>query len=134
MNRPVHFEIPAEDLARAKEFYEKVFGWKFKKWEGSGEGMEYWLVETGPKEEMGINGGLMKRTKVTSEEGILGYICTMDVKDLEETAGKIKQAGGKVVSNKMDVAKVGSMYYCQDTEMNTFGIMQMLPLDQQEMM
>ncbi len=41
MSRVVHFEIPADDPARAVKFYEKVFGWKFQKWEGP---MEYWLV------------------------------------------------------------------------------------------
>ena len=125
MNRIVHFEIPADDLERAKEFYEKVFGWKMKKWEGGEQ--EYWLIETGPKEEMGINGGLMKRVKTVSGEGASGFICTTDVKNLEETAEKVKQAGGKIVTDRMDVPNVGSMYYCLDTEMNTFGIMQMVP-------
>jgi predicted enzyme related to lactoylglutathione lyase len=26
----VHFEIPADGVARARVFYEKVFGWKIK--------------------------------------------------------------------------------------------------------
>ena len=29
MNRPIHFEIPAENPEKAMEFYRKVFGWKF---------------------------------------------------------------------------------------------------------
>lgn len=124
MNRPVHFEIPADDPKRAKAFYEAVFGWKITGWEGSGEGMEYWLIETGPKEEMGINGGLMKRPKTLTAEGYAGYFCTMDVKNLEETAEKVKKAGGKIASDRMDIPKVGSMCYCTDTEMNKFGILQ----------
>ena len=89
MNRPVHFEIPADDLVRAKKFYEEVFGWKFKKWGENSGNMEYWLIETGPKEEMGINGGLMKRVKPVSGEGAAGYFCTMDIKDLEEIVEKV---------------------------------------------
>ena len=122
MNRPVHFEIPADDLKRAKAFYESVFGWKFKQW-GEGE-MEYWLIETGPKEEPGINGGLMKRPKNLTAEGYGGYYCTMGIKNLEETVEKVKKAGGKIASDRMDIPKVGSMYYCLDTEMNKFGILQ----------
>jgi len=30
MSRIVHFEIGAEDVNRAKMFYENVFGWKIK--------------------------------------------------------------------------------------------------------
>lgn len=41
MPRPVHFEIPADDPARAIEFYRAVFGWTFQKWEGP---MPYWMV------------------------------------------------------------------------------------------
>ena len=38
MNRPIHFEIPAEKPERAIKFYEQVFGWKFERWNGP---MEY---------------------------------------------------------------------------------------------
>jgi predicted enzyme related to lactoylglutathione lyase len=30
--RIVHFEIPADDPARAMAFYGKAFGWTFDKW------------------------------------------------------------------------------------------------------
>ena len=56
-NSIVHFEIPADDVARAKKFYEKALGWKISDpWK-----MDYFLVETKEKSEPGINGGLMKR-------------------------------------------------------------------------
>ena len=44
MNRPIHFEIPVEKPERAIKFYEKVFGWKFERWNGP---MEYWNISTG---------------------------------------------------------------------------------------
>ncbi|OGH05213.1 MAG: hypothetical protein A2W22_01165 [Candidatus Levybacteria bacterium RBG_16_35_11] len=124
MNRPVHFEIPTDDTSRAKAFYEKVFGWKIEKW-GGGE-QEYWLINTGSKEEPGIDGGLMKREKPVSSEGDSGYICTMDVENVQTCAKKVLEAGGKLVTDKMDVPNVGSMYHCNDTEGNKFGIMQMV--------
>jgi uncharacterized protein len=41
----VHFEIPADDIDRAKKFYSDLFGWKIEKWPGyssSGNGnIEY---------------------------------------------------------------------------------------------
>jgi predicted enzyme related to lactoylglutathione lyase len=44
MNRPVHFEIHAEDPERAASFYSELFGWKITKWDGP---VDYWLVSTG---------------------------------------------------------------------------------------
>ena len=34
MPRILYFELPADDLKRAKAFYETVFGWAITKWEG----------------------------------------------------------------------------------------------------
>ena len=28
----VHFEIPADDVDRAKKFYSDLFGWKMERW------------------------------------------------------------------------------------------------------
>ena len=58
MPRPIHFEIPADNPERAIQFYERVFGWTFSRWEGP---MEYWVIRTGPDGEPGIDGGLMKK-------------------------------------------------------------------------
>jgi len=37
----VHFDLPADDVERAKKFYEKLFDWKFDK-----VPMPYYLIET----------------------------------------------------------------------------------------
>ena len=118
MNRPVHFEIPAEDPARGMAFYETVFGWKFNQ---CGEA-PYYLVTTGPKDQPGINGGLMPRRDPQQP-----VVNTMDVVSLEETLATVEKAGGTCVVPKMAVAGVGYLAYCKDTEGNIFGIMQMDP-------
>ena len=56
MARVVHFEIPADQPERAIEFYSKIFGWQFQKWDGP---MPYWMINTG--EGPGINGGWVTR-------------------------------------------------------------------------
>ena len=58
MPRVVHFEIHAEDPERAVAFYTRVFDWQFSKWDGP---MPYWLIKTGPDDQRGINGGLLRR-------------------------------------------------------------------------
>ena len=66
MNRVVHFEIPADNVERAKRFYSENFGWKLNQL--GPEMGNYVLVHTGPTDDKGmpqdrafINGGLMKR-------------------------------------------------------------------------
>ena len=54
MGRVVHFEIHAENPQRAIAFYQGLFGWEITKWDGP---MDYWMIRTGPKEQMGIDGG-----------------------------------------------------------------------------
>jgi predicted enzyme related to lactoylglutathione lyase len=113
--RVVHFEIMADDVERAKKFYQDVFSWKIKKWEGP---VDYWLITTGPPETPGIDGGLMKR------EGPAGTVNTIEVLSLDDIMKKVASAGGKVVVPKNAVPGVGYMAYCVDTEGNTFGIME----------
>jgi len=119
MGRVVHFEIPADDPARAVSFYEEVFGWTITKWEGPSE---YWLISTGPEGEPGIDGGLAKRA--TPE---IGTENTIDVDSVDDFVAKIEANGGKILRPKSAVPGVGWLAYCQDTEGNTFGIMQSDP-------
>lgn len=111
-----HFEINADDPERAAQFYREVFGWQIKKWEGP---IDYWLVTTGPDDKPGINGGLMKRE--SPQETTVNSI---EVPSVDELTKKIVEKGGKVVVPKMAIPGVGYMAYCQDTEGNTFGIME----------
>jgi hypothetical protein len=75
--RVIHFEISANDPEKKVAFYQNVFGWKITKWEGP---QEYWLVETSPSEEPGINGGIFQPnevfTGIVNEVDIPGLIPT----------------------------------------------------------
>ena len=123
MPRVVHFEIHAEDPERAITFYEKVFGWKFNKWEGP---IEYWLVATGEEKEPGINGGLIRRKAKPPADGagLNSYVCTIGVPSVDEYIGKIKDCGGKVVVSKTPIPGVGWFADSRDTEGNLFSIME----------
>ena len=117
MPRIIHFDIPADDPARAQKFYQDVFGWKFDKWNGP---MEYWMAKTGDEKQPGINGGLAKRMP-----GQAGMTNTIDVPSVDEFAKKIESKGGKVIVPKMAIPGVGYFAQCLDTEGNIFGIIQM---------
>jgi uncharacterized protein len=116
MPRVVHFEIPIDDPDRAIKFYRNVFGWDISKWEGPSD---YWLVDTGPDGEIGINGALMRR-----EGGFTNTTNTVGVDSLDEAVAKVEANGGKIILPKMAVPGIGWIAYAQDSEGNNFGMMQ----------
>ncbi|MFQ6673662.1 MAG: VOC family protein [Fidelibacterota bacterium] len=116
MPRVIHFEINTDEPERAIQFYSTVFGWKIDKWEGT---QDYWLITTGGEEEPGINGGLMRRMAPNAST-----VNTVGVSSVDEFMDKVKQNGGQVVTDKTTIPGVGYFAYCQDTEGNTFGIME----------
>jgi predicted enzyme related to lactoylglutathione lyase len=122
MLRVVHFEIHAENPERAIRFYEAVLGWTFKKWDGP---QDYWMITTGPQDQPGINGGLVRRMGTLSGDAVIAYVCTVDVPSVDQYTQKAVQAGGQVVVPKMSIPGVGWLVYCKDTEGNIFGIIQM---------
>lgn len=127
-NRPVHFEIHADDPERAGKFYANVFGWEIKKWDNPA--MEYWMVMTGKAEAgdkwPGIDGGLLRRKgpRPAADGPVNGYVNTMTVSNFDETAAKIIANGGEVALPKFDLAGMGWLGYFKDTEGNIFGVME----------
>lgn len=121
MPRVVHFEIHAADPNRAVNFYQKLFGWTFQKWEGP---MEYWLVTTGPNDQPGINGGLVQRQGEIDGQAVIAYVCTVDVENLDASVQTAVDNGGQIAVPKMPIPGMGWLAYCKDTEGNIFGMMQ----------
>ena len=90
-NKPIHFEVQADDPERAKKFYEKALGWKIEKSGMAGIGMDYWMIMgEGP----GINGGLFKRSD--SPRKLKSFDCTVLVDDIDKVIASIKASGGKI--------------------------------------
>jgi len=121
MPRVVHFEIHADDPERAIGFYQKLFDWKFQKWEGP---MPYWLVTTGQDSEPGINGGLIRRQGEIDGQAVIAYVCTVGIESVDDSTATALANGGQVVVPKMPIPGVGWLVYCKDTEGNIFGMMQ----------
>jgi predicted enzyme related to lactoylglutathione lyase len=80
-----YIELPAADLAAAKEFYAAVFGWTFTDW-----GPEYVSFDGA-----GIDGGFRGDGSVTSQP--LGVLAVLYSDNLEATRDSIVAAGGKIV-------------------------------------
>lgn len=117
MPRVVHFDLLADDPDRAIEFYSKVFGWRFEKWDSPY--MDYWLIMTGDDIEPGIDGGLSLREGKPFSDNL-----TIGVDDVSEYLRLVEQHGGAVVEEKHPIPGVGWFANCRDTEGNGFGIME----------
>ena len=123
MPRIVHFEIHASDPERLAEFYRQLFGWKISKWDGP---MEYWLIETGGKDEPGINGGLMRRQggPPTDGQAVNAFVCTADVPSLDDVVARLEGLGGRLALPRMAVPGIGWLAYVKDPDGNIMGAMQ----------
>jgi uncharacterized protein len=124
MARPVHFEIHADEPERAIDFYETALGWTFIRFGDR----DYWLIDTGSADRPGINGALLKRKGTASSTDAavpwIGYVCTMEVYDLDTFMHAIENAGGAIIAEKQLVPGVGWLTYAKDTEGNIFGLNQ----------
>jgi predicted enzyme related to lactoylglutathione lyase len=123
MSRAVHFEIHATEPQVLIDFYSNLFGWSFSKYSTG----EYWLINTGPDSQPGINGGLLPRPgpapgPMASPNA---FVITVDVDDLDASLAKAFGGGAMLCVSKMAIAGVGWLAYVKDPDGNIFGMMQM---------
>ena len=112
-----HLAINADDVQRAKAFYEAVFGWRFEPW---GPPDYYQVKDAGE----GLLGALQGRRELKPGARMLGFEATMGVEDLGATLAAVEAAGGKAVTTPIYIEGVGRLVYFEDTEGNLVGAMQ----------
>lgn len=124
MDKVVHFEIPAEDLERAKKFYSEIFDWKLEDMPN----MDYVMVSTVekdeqnmPKEVGAINGGIFKISASGKHP-----IVVINVKDIESYLLKVEKYGGMVLMEPQKIGDMGLYSRFVDTEGNIVGLWQNL--------
>ena len=116
-----HFAINADDVPRARRFYERAFGWKFSAWGPP----KFYMIETGGAgEETGVRGSLQGRRELVAGTRMTGFECTIAVPSIDDTASAIVAAGGRVVMQKSIIVGVGALMFFEDTEGNVFGAIQ----------
>jgi predicted enzyme related to lactoylglutathione lyase len=115
-NNIVFFSVQADDLSRARRFYEQVFGWRFEPWGPPG----VLLAFTGDKNDPGIPGALQKRHEVVPGTSMYGMEGTVGVPDIDAAANAIVAHGGKILFPKCEILGVGWILKFQDCEGNIF--------------
>jgi predicted enzyme related to lactoylglutathione lyase len=107
----VHFEIPADDTAKGREFWGSLFGWQFQAFPGASE---YHMTQIGE----GTGGAI-----TNAEPGKRGTRAYFDVDDINVGAARVKELGGEA-DEPMPVPAMGWFVNCRDTQGNEFGLWQ----------
>ena len=107
MTSIVSFELPADDMARARRFYSDLFGWRFERFDGP---FEYHLASEA--------GGA-----IYPSHGEKGPVVYFGVEDIEREIDRVRELGGSA-GKKQEIPSIGFFVHCTDTEGNPFSLFQ----------
>lgn len=117
MNPINWFEIPVNDLDRARDFYGYVFGYELSI-NDLGELKMAWFPMH--QDAPGATGTLIKADAYTpSHEGSLVYF---SVDDIEGTLERVTEKGGVVLNPKMSIGEYGFVAHFEDCEGNRIAL------------
>jgi uncharacterized protein len=129
MDPVVHFELPCDDRERLARFFERAFGWKAQML--GPEMGEYVLVTTAEEDARpdaprgAINGGFFTiRPDMPAQ--LPGIV--IGVRDIRDSMRKVRENGGEVLGEPMDIPGVGAYVAFMDTEGNRSSMLQPLPM------
>jgi uncharacterized protein len=119
-NNVSYFAINADDVPRARKFYEAVFGWGFEPWGPP----NFYMIETGKEQIAAIRGAVQERREMVPGHKMVGFECTISVDNIDQTMRAIEANGGAIAAPKFHIPTVGTVAYFFDTEGNVAGIIQ----------
>ena len=128
MNPVVHFEMPYDNRERMAKFYGSAFGWQTQL---LGEDMGNYVLATTAVSDAkpgtpagAINGGFFpKKSDWPAQHPSI----VIAVDDIKESTKKVKDAGGKVLGEPMEIPGVGQYVSFTDTEGNRVSMLQPIP-------
>ena len=135
MRKVVHFEIPADDIDRAKKFYGSVFGWELQTMQMANG--EYTSVKTTavdeqtqmPTEPGAINGGMFQRDEAERLDQVrfTGPVITIDVDGIDDALKQVEAEGGSTITPRTPIPGMGAFAYFTDPEGNVMGLWETTP-------
>ena len=123
--KPTYFDLTVPDLRQAKEFFERVLGWRFEKFDMP---YEYYRIQAGSETEPGIDGGIgaVKDAPLTGGNPLT--LLTVPVPNLDEVLALVAKAGGTVVEPRTPIPGIGWYATCAEPGGLKFGVIQADPL------
>jgi len=113
----VHVELHTNDLARAKDFYTRLFGWTLQDVPMPGGGGTYTMIDVGD----GTGGGMMANPTPGGPPHWMAYVGVDDIHAATKTA---KDLGATVLVDVMEVGQYGSMSVITDPTGATLAMWQ----------
>jgi predicted enzyme related to lactoylglutathione lyase len=107
-------ELMTTDVGGAKKFYTNLFGWKTE--DMPMENMKYTIVKVG---EEGVGGIMPIPAQAEGSPPNWGVYVTVD--DVDATARKATELGGKVLIPPTDIPNVGRFSVLQDPQGAVFS-------------
>jgi predicted enzyme related to lactoylglutathione lyase len=114
-------ELATTDVEGAKQFYAALLGWTTEL--APVDGMSYTLAKVGEERVAGIMSNQCSGGEIKPQWGI--YI-TVD--DVDATARKAEELGGKVLMSPTDIPKVGRFAALMDPQGVMFSVITYLPM------
>ena len=126
MNPVVHFEMPYDDASRMTRFYEAAFGWKTQ---ALGADMGHYVLATTSAETRrastdhpgAINGGFYPKNPEWPAQHPSVVIA---VDDIGAAMAKVREAGGTVLGDPMEIPGIGRYVSLYDTEGNRVSMLE----------
>lgn len=101
----VHIELHTGDLARAKDFYSRLFDWELEDLPAPGGDLPYTMINVGE----GTGGGMF-----TDPDRPPHWLAYVGVADIEASTRKARELGASVLQDVMQVADYGWLSVIQD--------------------
>jgi len=123
-NPVVHFEMPYEDRQRMTAFYQTAFGWKMNSMDS--DMGDYVVAETTatkdgrPSTPGAINGGFFPRSAQSAQVPSI----VISVADIKAAMQKVRDAGGEILGEPVDIPGVGTYVSFLDSEKNRASLLQ----------
>jgi len=113
------FQIPADDVGRARKFYQSLLGWKIEPDTTlENTSLQWQTILTGEPEEGTMNkGGIYKRM---GPGPIMNFVI---LQEFDRVLAKVEKLGGTIVMPKNAIKHVGLVAVIQDTEGNIIGLL-----------
>jgi predicted enzyme related to lactoylglutathione lyase len=119
--KPTYFDLTVEDSNAARQFFERVLGWRFEQFPMP---YEYYRITAGSPEEPGIDGGIAEIKDAPIAEGRPLTQVTVPVSDLDEVLQRVEANGGSIVEQKMAIPGIGWYATCAEPGGLKFGVLQ----------
>jgi len=128
MGPVVHFEIPVDDLERAKSFYGSVFGWRLDTVPmGGGTYTTATTTAVDEQSHLPLQPGAINGAIVQRDASVPATVVTVDVAAIDDALRQVEAQGGSTVTPRTVIPDMGAFAYFRDPEGNVVGLWENLP-------